>query len=387
MERDWQTAGFVIDALRDSRQRTLELIGDLTDEQLRVPLLPIINPIVWEIGHVGWFQEKWALRHARGEAPLLEQGDSLWDSAAVAHDTRWDLPLPSRNQTLDFMARVLDKVVAGLTTRFTEEDRYFCWLAIMHEDMHGEALTYTRQTLGFAPPPHARRLAADRSSPPGDVEFAGGEFMLGAHQGEPLVFDNEKWEHPVHIEPFAMAKTLTTQGQFAEFVDDGGYNRPEFWSEDGWQWRSRTHAKHPVYWTRDGEAWQLRWFDRIVPLNPGVPHIHVNWYEADACCRWAGRRLPSEAEWEFAAATPDGLHNMTGAAWQWTSGDFGPYPGFVRDPYKEYSEPWFGPPYKVLRGSCWATQPRLVRNTWRNFYTKDRRDVFGGFRTCRSIRD
>jgi iron(II)-dependent oxidoreductase len=421
MERPWQTAGYLISALKDSRRRTLELVSDLSDEQLRVPLLPIINPIVWEIGHVGWFQERWALRHARGEAPLLEYGDSLWDSAAVAHDTRWDLPLPTRAGTLDYLARVLDRVVDGLESRpLTEDDRYFCWLAIMHEDMHGEALTYTRQTLAFSPPAGGGLAAVFEPALKGDAEFAGGAFMLGARQSERLVFDNEKWEHPVEVPPFAMARSAVTQGAFAGFVDDAGYRRPELWTEDGWQWRNRAQADHPTYWVMDGQHWHTRIFDRVVPLHPDVTLIHVNWYEADAYCRWAGRRLPTEAEWEFAAAggmkrpfpwgdgtpapalahldsrvagcasagafdagdTPEGVRQMIGNAWEWTADDFGPYPGYVRDPYKEYSEPWFGSPYKVLRGGCWATRSRLIRNTWRNFYTKDRRDVFAGFRTC-----
>ena len=421
MQPPWQTAGYLTSALQDARRRTLELVSDLSDEQLRVPLLPIINPIVWEMGHVGWFQERWALRHVRGDAPLFEYADSLWDSAAVAHDTRWDLPLPSRAGTLNYLARVLDRVVDGLESRpLTETDRYFCWLAIMHEDMHGEALTYTRQTLGFTPPVGAGPAVPFESALRGDAEFAGGDFMLGARQSERLVFDNEKWEHPVEIQPFAMARSAVTQGAFAEFVDDDGYRRPELWSEDGWQWRTRAQAVHPVYCIRDGQAWHTRIFDRVVPLNPDATLIHVNWYEAEAFCRWAGRRLPTEAEWEFAAAgsmkrafpwgdhapapalahldsrsagcvsagafdagdTPEGIRQMIGNAWEWTSDDFGPYPGFVRDPYKEYSEPWFGSPYKVLRGGCWATRSRLIRNTWRNFYPKDRRDVFAGFRTC-----
>jgi len=422
MDLSWQSDRAIIAALQDTRRRTLELVEDLSDEQLRVPLLPIINPIVWEIGHVSWFQEKWALRHARNQAPLLAHGDALYDSAAVAHDTRWDLPLPSRAETIGYMTRLLERVIDGLESgTVTPAGRYFCWLAIMHEDMHGEALTYTRQTLGFRAPLGNGQAPGGATALKGDVEFVGGTFSAGATRGSVFVFDNEKWEHPVEVRPFAMAKSAVTQGDLAEFADDGGYRRRELWSEDGWLWRERAQAEHPVYFIKDGQRWLTRLFDRTEPLRPDVTMIHVNWYEADAYCRWAGRRLPSEAEWEFAAAgslkrefpwgdepadsarahldfrttgcapagayaegdSPEGVRQMIGNAWEWTADDFGPYPGFVRDPYKEYSEPWFGPPYKVLRGGCWATRSRLIRNTWRNFYTKDRRDVFAGFRTCR----
>ena len=425
MEHCWLTQDHLIAALQDARQRTLALVSDLDDEQLRVPMLPIINPTVWEIGHVGWFQEKWVLRHTRGRPALISTADALWDSAAVAHDTRWNLPLLSMAETRAYLTSVLEHVVEGLDSRTPSEDEaYFCWLSVMHEDMHGEALTYTRQTLGYAPPPlPAGPGPAMGPALEGDVEFAGGTYLLGARRDRRFVFDNEKWEHPVEVKPFAMARSAVTQGMFAEFVDDGGYGRRELWSDGGWKWRESVQAAHPLYWSRDGTGWAVRLFDRTLPLAPDVTLIHVNWYEAEAYCRWAGRRLPSEAEWEFAASgfdkrefpwgneapsparapldsgslgcsptgafgagdTPEGVRQMIGNAWEWTADDFGPYPGFIRDPYKEYSEPWFGPPYKVLRGGCWATRPRLIRNTWRNFYTKDRRDVFGGFRTCKSL--
>jgi len=422
MERAWQSAGYLVSALTDARRRTCDLIRDLTEEQLRMPMLPTNNPVVWELGHVGWFQEHWVLRHARGEAPLLAHADSLYDSAAVAHDTRWDLPLPALKDTLHYLDSVLDRVVNGLESHsLTEQEAYFCWLAVMHEDMHGEALTYTRQTLGYAAPPSNGGSRPPESAPiPGDVEFPGGPFLLGANRNAGPVFDNEKWAHPVEVSPFAMARSAVTYGEFAALVDDGGYRRRELWTDAGWQWRAHAQANQPAYWVRDGRGWLIRLFDQVAPLSPDVALIHVNWYEADAYCRWANRRLPSEAEWELAASggakrafpwgdappspdrahldggstgcvssaalsagdTPEGIRQMIGNAWEWTASDFRPYPGFVRDPYKEYSEPWFGGHYKVLRGGCWATRSRLLRNTWRNFYTMDRRDVLAGFRTC-----
>jgi ergothioneine biosynthesis protein EgtB len=414
---------YLIGAMKDTRQRTLALVSDLNEEQLRVPLLPIINPILWEIGHVGWFQEKWVLRQTRSQPPIISNADALWDSAAVAHDTRWNLPLLSLADTRAYLVSVLERVIEGLDSRpLSEDEAYFCWLSIMHEDMHGEALAYTRQTLGYAAPPlHAGRRPTMEPAPEGDAEFAGGTYLLGARHDRRFVFDNEKWEHPVEVKPFAMARSPVTQGQFADFVDDGGYRRRELWSDEGWNWRESVQAFYPLYWSRNGQGWAVRLYDSTLPLDPDVALIHVNWYEAEAYCRWAGRRLPTEAEWELAASgfekrefpwgneppspahaqldarslgcasagafvpgdTPEGLRQMIGNAWEWTADDFGSYPGFVRDPYKEYSEPWFGPPYKLLRGGCWATRSRLIRNTWRNFYAKERRDVFAGFRTCR----
>ncbi len=421
-EEGWVRGAEVAAMLQDARQRTLALMEDLTDAQLRVPLLPIINPILWEIGHVAWFQEKWALRHLRGASPVLAHGDALYDSAAVAHDTRWDLKLPSRAETLAYMQEVLDRVLERLPKELTEREAYFHWLPVMHEDMHDEASTYTRQTLGYAPPNfgHPPPAPAANDDVNGDVELRGGEFLLGAPQGEVFVFDNEKWAHPVRVAPFRIARAPVTNAQFADFVDDAGYQRRELWSDDGWAWREKAKAEHPVYWSREGSGWLQRHFNQVRPLPKTQALIHVNWFEAEAFCRWAGRRLPTEAEWELAAATLEkrrypwgvsppapahanldaraldcvpvsahaagdsaaGCRQMLGNVWEWTSSTFAPYPGFVVDPYKEYSEPWFTPDYRVLRGGCWATRSRLIRNTWRNFYTRDRRDVFGGFRTC-----
>ena len=401
-------------ALRDARARSLALVTDLGDAQWLGPRLGIVNPILWELGHLGWFQEFWTLRHARGQPPLLPQGDALYDSARVAHDTRWDLPLLPRAEVLRYLDEVLRRALAGELTYFHE-------LALQHEDMHGEALLYTRQTLSYPAPPLATQPAPGAGPLPGDVEVPGGRFLLGATPGAPFVFDNEKWAHPVEVATFRIARAPVTNEQLLEFVEAGGYREERFWSRDGWRWRSAAQAEHPVYWTRnDGGRFTERQFQAQVPLSPHRPAIHLCWYEAEAFCRWAGRRLPTEAEWELAAATPGkrtfpwgeappdartanldgaagwtvdvaahpegdsacGCRQLIGNVWEWTASDFQPYPGFVVDPYKEYSAPWFSSPHKVLRGGCWATRARLLRNTWRNFYPPDRRDVLAGFRTC-----
>ena len=420
--------------ISDTTQRALDLVADLSDEQLLGPRLPIVNPLHWEIGHLAWFQERWVLRHVLGRPPIRADGDSLYDSSAIAHDLRWDLPLPSRQESLAYVEVVRDAILDCLRSgKLSDDLRYFNLLAIFHTDMHNEAFTYTRQTLGYPRPrlggvPDGS-LSANGGPLPEDAEIPGGSFLQGATPEEPFVFDNEKWAHPVEVQRFAIARAATTQAELAAFVEAGGYRRPELWSPEGWRWRESVGAEHPLYWQREAGHWLRRDFDRWVSLEPHRPVLHVNWYEADAYCRWAGRRLPTEVEWEVAASaepgpagglsrrkrrfpwgddlpTSDrtnldwramgcvevgalpagdsafGCRQMIGNVWEWTGSDFLAYPGFAADPYKDYSEPWFRT-HKVLRGGCWTTRSRLLRNTWRNFYKPDRRDVWAGFRTCR----
>jgi iron(II)-dependent oxidoreductase len=435
--RSASTSNF-FEPLQEARARTLELIEDLSDEQLMGPRLRIVNPLRWEIGHVGWFQEFWILRHLGGLPPILANGDSLYDSARVAHDTRWDLPLLSRAETLAYIRQVLDRACDPSDRRAREErngydEAYFVQLALFHEQMHAEAFTYTRQTLCYPRPRLgiAALTAGDvENELSGDAYIPGGRFVLGASPDDYFVFDNEQQPHEVEVKPFSISKTAVTNGEFAAFVEDGGYTRRDLWSDEGWSWRLNAGAEQPVYWQRESSGrWLRRDFDEWVNLEDRVAVIHVNWYEANAYCRWAGRRLPAESEWEMAAscepssdgqsisdrkrrypwgdesptadranldwramgcievdALPEGdsafgCRQMIGNAWEWTSTSFGGYPGFLAGPYKEYSEPWFGD-HKVLRGGCWATRSSLIRNAYRNFYTPDRRDVWAGFRTC-----
>lgn len=431
----------------ETRAHTLELVADLSEAELMGPRLRIVNPLRWEVGHLAWFQEYWVLRHLGGQPPILTNGDDLYDSARVAHDTRWDLPLLQRDKTLAYMARVLERVVEqasskNLTLKDAEgyDQEYFLNLVMLHEHMHDEAITYTRQTLSYPAPPLAvtnKVRFAEHSEARGqtgddltrDAKIPGGKFMLGSTPEERFIFDNEKLAHDVEISPFAISKTAVSSGQFRNFVEDNGYKRSELWTEEGWHWRTAVSAEHPVYWRREGNNWLRRNFDEWVALDERLPVIHVNWYEADAYCRWAERRLPTEAEWEMAASaerpanerglttrkrrypwgddlpTPEranldwlamgclpvdalpagdsafGCRQMIGNVWEWTATDFNPYPGFVAGPYREYSEPWFCD-HKVLRGGCWVTRSRLIHNSYRNFYTPDRRDVWSGFRTC-----
>src|SRR5262245_40944245 len=439
-------ASDLVNALTEARSRTFELVADLSDQQMLGPQLDIVNPPLWEIGHVAWFQEKWTLRHLRRRSPIIDSADELYDSAAISHDTRWDLRLPAREKTLAYMRQVLEGVIDSVGRgTLSEKEEYFHLLPLYHEYMHSVAITYTRQTLAYGPPQPGiagienaggdggkLKLELQTGSVAGDAEVPGGRFYLGATPNEPFVFDNEKWAHLVEIAPFKIARAAVSNAEFAEFVESGGYARERYWSQAGWGWRSRMKSQHPVYWERrEGGRWLRRHFDRWVPLEESLPVIHVSWYEAEAFCRWAGRRLPTEAEWEMAASGPDshpaapsaadeekprfpwgdqpptperanldwramgcipvdalpasdslfGCRQMIGNVWEWTGDDFAPYPGFVVDPYKEYSVPWFGV-HEVVRGGCWTTRSGLIRNTWRNFYKPDRRDVLAGFRTC-----
>jgi iron(II)-dependent oxidoreductase len=416
-------AGWVADAAR----RILELVENLTDEQLVGPLLPTVNPLLWEIGHIAWFQEKFVLRQACGHDPILPFADAVYDSGAIPHDTRWRLRLPSREETVSFVRTVAQRVVDEVLAKdATDVTRHFARYTVHHHDTHGEALTYTLQTLGLAMPtlPGLTDTGACFEPPgddwTGDVHFSGGRFLLGSQMSDAFVYDNEKWAHPVEVAPFAMARTAVTQAEFAEFVDAGGYATPGLWS-DGGAWLSASGAAHPVYWRRGAQGWQRRHFDTWVELEPHLPVSHVCWWEADAFSRWAGRRLPTEAEWEFAATgatqpkarypwgdtlpdarhaatdwrstgpvhvgvcaagdTPDGCRQLIGNVWEWTASDFVAYPNFERDAYHENSEQFFGS-RKVLRGGAWATRGRYVRSTLRNYFTHDRRDVLAGIRTC-----
>jgi ergothioneine biosynthesis protein EgtB len=426
-----ELAGWVTDC----GQRALELVADLDDAQLVGPLLPTVNPLLWELGHLAWFQEKFVLREACGQPPILDYGDALYDSGAIPHDTRWRLVLPSREETSAYVRLVADRVAAEvLRPDATDVVRHFARYTVHHYDMHTEAFTYTRQTLGL-PRPKLSGLTeagafaeasapapadADAGAVTGDAELPGGRFLLGALRSDPFVYDNEKWAHQVEVAPFAIARAAVTQAEFAAFVDDGGYTDTHLWS-DGGAWLSATGATHPVYWRRGSGGWQRRHFDTWLDLEPNLPVHHVCWWEADAYCRWAGRRLPTEAEWEFAATggatpkplypwgdarpsaaraatdwrstgpadvgahaagdSPAGCRQMIGNVWEWTASDFTGYPNFERDAYFENSEQFFGE-RKVLRGGAWMTRGRMLRSTLRNYFTQERRDVLAGFRTC-----
>ncbi|MGI9602885.1 MAG: selenoneine synthase SenA [Acidimicrobiales bacterium] len=418
-------AGWVFDAT----ESLLDTVSDLDDDDSRwmAPYATIINPAIWEIAHAAWFAEWFVLRRLHGAAPLMADVDARYDSAAVPHITRWQLAYPdpetTRTYVRDVGAALADRVK---NDQGLDSTAYYALYAVMHHDAHTEALTYTRQTLGWSSPPElVREEHAAVPVSTGDLGVDGGRLLLGASRRQPFVMDNERWAHPVDVAPFSMATTTVTMSQFADFVADGGYQRADLWSSQGWAWRQQVEAAMPVYWRAGDDGFEHRCFDRWRPVadDADLAMVHVNWWEADAWCRWAGRRLPREAEWELAATTgadgvkqwwypwgerdpvvtdaaldgtsggvlpvgskpdgdgPWGHRQLIGNVWEWTATTFEPYPHFEPDAYRDNSEPWFHT-RKVLRGGSWATRSRYVRSTFRNYFEPDRRDVFAGFRTC-----
>ena len=425
------TIDSISSALIDARSRTLALVQGLSDEQLMGKILPTINPLRWEIAHAAYFHEIWVLRHLGQQAAIRDDADELFDSIEIRHEDRWSLPLPSLQDTFEYMNNVLERELELLRNiELNNQAKYFYLLSLFHEDMHNEAFIYTRQTLSYPAPCFIdENTLQDKSHESNskivyeDISIPGGVFTLGAERKDEFIFDNEKWQHEVELAPFKISKYAVSNEQYLEFVEANGYIEEKYWHVDSWKWRLQNNLIHPVYWKKDTNGhWYVREFDQWQSLGLNQAVIHISWYEAQAFCKWAQRRLPTEAEWEFAAACqPEGLINnqyqkciypkenymnldcknlgtvdvsayaesdsdfgcrqMLGNVWEWTESTFNPYPGFSPDWYTEYSRPLFGQT-KVLRGGAWTTRSRMMRNTLRNYYGPDRNDVFAGFRTC-----
>ena len=392
-------------ALMDARNHTLHWMGQyekaLAAAHFEVPCAPELNPPLWELGHIGWFQEWWIGRNLQRQlgrgcdpaatrlASIEPQADRWWNSSQVAHDSRWALDLPDLASIKTYLLDTLESTLE-LLEKAPEEDEalYFYRLALFHEDMHGEALIYMAQTLGLplglsmpgAGPVREPLLVPATRWPLG--------FGEGGAENTGFTFDNERQTHEVQVPEFEIDAQVVSWAQFVEFVDDGGYDRPELWQPQGWQWLQDKAAgegrRGPRYVDQIGVAsgavMQTR-FGTPRRMLGGQPVMHVSWWEADAWCRWAGRRLPAEVEWEAAAHNAARRGFRWGDVWEWTGTTFRPYPGFSADPYRDYSEPWFGT-HKVMRGASFATRARMKHPKYRNFYLPARDDIFVGFRSC-----
>jgi gamma-glutamyl hercynylcysteine S-oxide synthase len=358
----------LVDALRSVRACTLSIFDQLSVDQLKVPYLAIINPPLWELGHLAWFQEYWCLRQAEFSpdyAPVrpsvLINADLLFDSNTVAHQSRWVLELPGVTQIKDYLRVTLE---ASLKKLLTLEDSdaalYFHRLCLFHEYMHVEALIYTFQTLGYELKgvDCEINLAAENAHM---RHFPASAIVLGSEDGAGFVFDNEKYAHRQEIAAFEIASQTVSVGEYMQFI-------------------VRCDRALPRHWRRGENGIEQRRFGSWHPLPLSEAMVNVSANDAEAYCTWAGKRLPTEAEWQYAAEHWSEF-KWGRQVWEWTSSRFEPFPGFTADPYKQYSEPWFGD-HLVVKGGSFATDPGMLSSKFRNFYQAHRDDPFIGFRVC-----
>jgi iron(II)-dependent oxidoreductase len=387
------------EALQASRQDTLRTFAawEAGLPRLHVPCDEGLNPPLWELGHIGWFQSWWLTRNpawrqglrvdprVRRAPPARPEADGWYDSSRVPHRQRWGLPLPDARATREDLARGLDAALSLLagtdeTALGSDDALYFFRLALFHEDMHHEASLYMAHRLGV-PIGDARWRPRPLPAPPPALAFEAGPWSLGSPAGHAFAFDNELDAHPVTLAATEIDAQAVRWAEFLPFVEDGGYLQTRWWTREGRDWLARSARRAPAALRRDGQGW-LRVFEgRWQPLDPREAACHLTAHEALAWCRWAGRRLPTEAEWERAACTSPPGRFRWGDVWEWTASAFSPYPGFVAHPYRDYSAPWFdGRP--VLRGASFMTQPRIRHPRYRNYFQAHRDDVPAGLRSC-----
>jgi len=423
----------LLDRLEEARQRTRDLIAPLSDDDLRRQHDALMSPILWDLGHIAHFEELWLTHNVAGPIRFAEM-PGMYNPFEHPRRVRGELVYPTRDECLALMQEIRDRVVAALTGLILDpanpllRDGYVVEMVLQHEYQHNETILQTLQLKsgGAYRPLHRRATPpATRAVPRGAmVRFPGGEVTIGSDDGIEA-YDNERPRHPVRLAPFLIDVAPVRNGEFIAFMEDGGYTRRELWSEAGWSWLQESGVLAPKYWRFAEGSWLSRSMDRDGPVDPEHPVCHVCFHEAEAYARWAGKRLPTEQEWEAAATwdpgarvarrfpwgdaecsaamanvdqlvfgtapvgayesntSPIGCVGMIGDVWEWTASDFGGYPGFRAFPYPEYSEVFFGNEYKVLRGGSWATRPAVARATFRNWDYPIRRQIFAGFRCAR----
>jgi iron(II)-dependent oxidoreductase len=424
----------VAELLAESRARTLSIVRPFDDGVLRRQHDRLMSPLVWDLAHVANYEELWLVR-ALGASALRPDIDDLYDAFKQPRGVRESLPLLSPADAKEYGARVRARTLELLAAADLSADApepllrhgFVHNMVVQHEHQHDETMLAAIQLLPLdeghrldaAPPPRPPALAVA----PGEVLVPAGRFLMGSD--DPWSYDNERARHEVHLDAYWIDTTPVTNAQYQAFIGDGGYDEPRWWSAAGWEWRQEVRASAPRFWRRDGAGWLRARFGWLEPVPPDEPVQHVCWYEADAYARWAGKRLPTEAEWERAASWDEragvahaspwgadpvtaeranlgqrhlgpapvgaypagvsavGCHQMLGDVWEWTATAFGPHPGFTPYPYEEYSAVFHGDRYKVLRGGSWATHPSACRTTFRNWDIPIRRQIFAGFRCAR----
>ncbi len=414
------------------RKRTIGLVDPFTEEELLRSPSRLMSPLVWDLGHCANYEELWLLRQIAGHQATDPKLDDIYNAFEHPRWERPNLPLLQPAQARAYMndvraksLDVLEKVELRSEERLLDRG-YVYGMVVQHEHMHDETMLSTIQLIkDRLYPPAAGDAPRARMNVPQDmVHVEGGPFELGTSI-EAWAFDNERPAHTVDVPPFFIDRTPVTNGRYLAFMDGGGYDDQRHWTEAGWAWRLETKLTKPGFWKRDGSSWTVLRYGRVVDVAPLEPVQHVSFHEAEAFAHWAGKRLPTEAEWEKAASWgPDvrkrrypwgnealdsehanlgqryfgpaevgaypsgasayGCHQMLGDVWEWTSSDFQPYPGYEWFPYKEYSEVFYGTDHKVLRGGSWATHISSMRNTFRSWDYPIRRQIFVGFRCARN---
>jgi gamma-glutamyl hercynylcysteine S-oxide synthase len=363
-----QSKAAIADALSEPRERTLALVAPLDDEQLNTVYSPILSPLAWDLGHIANFEELWLVRTIGGREPLHGDLGRFYDAIENPRKVRGELPILRDADLLSYMADVRERTLdvledveigADVTDQLLR-DGFVYEMLLAHELQHNETMLQLLQLVeGYELPAGIEGEHEPVPGGEGMVAIAAGEHDIGA-PARGFAYDNERPRHTVELAAFEIDRTPVANAAYISFMEDTG-------------------AEPPLYWREGEDGWIDSARGRRTPVDPAAPVIHVSWDQADAFARWAGKRLPTEFEWEAARDSLDGL----GHGWEWTSSDFLAYPGFEAFPYREYSEVFFGDSYKVLRGSSWATHPRVARPSFRNWDLPERRQIFSGFRCAR----
>jgi iron(II)-dependent oxidoreductase len=359
----------IAEALSEARSCTLQLIEPLDDEQLNTVFSPILSPLAWDLGHIANFEELWLVQTIGDREPLHGDLGRFYDAIENPRKTRGELPILRDAELRSYMADVRERTLevlesvdisAGADDPLLREG-FVYELLLAHEHQHNETMLQLLQMVEGYEPLRSVGTAPVGTGAPEMVGVDSAEHPIGAPPTG-FAYDNERPRHRAELRPFEIDRAPVTNGAYAEFIEATG-------------------SAPPLYWERDASGWVATAMGRRTPVAPDHPVVHISWEEADAYARWAGKRLPTEFEWEAAHGELDAV----GQVWEWTSSDFRAYPGFEAFPYREYSEVFFGDEYKVLRGSSWATHPRVARPSFRNWDLPQRRQIFSGLRCARDL--
>jgi ergothioneine biosynthesis protein EgtB len=389
------TTGAIRKTMEEVRAHTLRLLASINEADFFRQIHPDFSPIGWHLGHIGVTEAYWILQQCKGEASLSVSYDVFFSPTDNPKPNR--VNLPSRAEILDYLLTVRERIFSFLAHANFASDHLLLQEAnifhmlIQHEEQHNETMLLIVRLLAAerydAGIPHSHRLGLRESEPAVEkgemVLVPAGPFLMGSNHRS-ITLDNERPQQVVEVGDYLIDRYPVTNLEFLQFVIAGGYDIPQWWSGTGWQWRERQQIQHPLYWRQQASGgWAEIGMEAVSPLALEQPVMCVSWYEADAYARFMGKRLPTETEWEKAAAC-EALAKI-GCVWEWTTTWFQPYPGFAAHPYPGYSMPYFDNQHRILRGGSWATRPHVRRRTFRNWYHPWVREIFAGFRCAQDV--